>query len=476
MQSLSLLASWLQKAKSFDSSQNLLWELCAHIGIGLKLEDCVVYLLNNDRKTLTQKAVFGKKRKDAHTIVRPIEIPLGVGIVGRVAKSKIAEIIVNTAHDPDYVIDDSIRLSEMTIPIIADNQLIGVFDSEHSEPGFYTMEHLEETERILQSVAYQFLYFTQKEELEFMSAFAEQIPIAILRLDSNHKILRHNRNALPLIKHWGNKAGQLSNPSPNVKSPSPGQTGKWIEFTGEKYYLIETVPDKKNNIANIFAFDITGYHDIDNKSSFSKEDLLNLITKHLITTLITEAILDSFQTKENRDIILQGLIDSIQEESKIAQQSVLKSFKLFYELKPINIIQFLSEIIDSFYNLSVLFQTSIKLLTQEKTQNCHLIPYYHLHVTITLVLQRLLLNSGKNEILIKFETEKTEHFIGKLSILNFEINSGANHLISNKSDILLPADFSFVKTILSPFQGDVEIQTATNQTKLIVIKWHLQEA
>jgi signal transduction histidine kinase len=39
-------------------------------------------------------------------------------------------------------VDDATRLSELAVPIIHDGSVIGVLDSEHPEPGFFTAEHV----------------------------------------------------------------------------------------------------------------------------------------------------------------------------------------------------------------------------------------------------------------------------------------------------------------------------------------------
>ncbi len=71
--------------------------------------DCVVYQLNEERKALIQKAAAGSKSPEGYEIINPIEIPLGKGIVGTVAKTGKAEIIYNTANDNRYILDDEKR-------------------------------------------------------------------------------------------------------------------------------------------------------------------------------------------------------------------------------------------------------------------------------------------------------------------------------------------------------------------------------
>ncbi|HET9433312.1 MAG TPA: GAF domain-containing protein, partial [Chitinophagaceae bacterium] len=108
----------------------------------LNFEDCVIYLLDEGRNVLVQKAAWGPKLAKDLTINQPIEIPLGQGIVGSVARTGKPELIANTELDKRYIADDARRFSELAVPLIIDNKVIGVIDSEHSRKNFFTKKHL----------------------------------------------------------------------------------------------------------------------------------------------------------------------------------------------------------------------------------------------------------------------------------------------------------------------------------------------
>jgi len=116
----------------------------------LGFEDCIVYLFDDDnRDRLIQYAAYGPKNPSGYIIDNLISIPIGQGIVGAVAQSGRYELINNTSKDKRYIKDDRTRLSELAVPIILDNQTIGVIDSEHSEKNFFTSYHL----KILETIA-----------------------------------------------------------------------------------------------------------------------------------------------------------------------------------------------------------------------------------------------------------------------------------------------------------------------------------
>ena len=116
--------------------------ITSHITQYLNTEDCVIYVVNEKRQTLEQIEAYGNKLNEFNEIKNKIEIPLGQGIVGTVAKTGKSELIKDTSKDDRYIIDDDIRYSEITVPIISDGKVIGVIDSEHLSKDYFTNEQL----------------------------------------------------------------------------------------------------------------------------------------------------------------------------------------------------------------------------------------------------------------------------------------------------------------------------------------------
>lgn len=131
-----------------NTVDDILWDVAKNCISRLHLEDCVIYLLDEDQGLLVQKAAYGPKNPVRFEIRDPIEIRLGRGIVGNVALTGRPEIIPDTSKDPRYIVDDERRQSEITVPIMDRGKVIGIIDSEHSRRDFYTTEHLVLLERI----------------------------------------------------------------------------------------------------------------------------------------------------------------------------------------------------------------------------------------------------------------------------------------------------------------------------------------
>ncbi|HLT71986.1 MAG TPA: histidine kinase [Cyclobacteriaceae bacterium] len=125
-----------------NTEEEILWDLARNCISRLGFEDCVIYILDEERQMLVQKAAYGPKNPKDYTIYRPIEIPMGSGIVGSVARTGVAEIIADTSRDPRYIRDDAFRYSEISVPIIFEDKVIGVIDSEHTARNFFSERHL----------------------------------------------------------------------------------------------------------------------------------------------------------------------------------------------------------------------------------------------------------------------------------------------------------------------------------------------
>jgi LytS/YehU family sensor histidine kinase len=125
-----------------QTEDDILWDVAKNCIGRLQFEDCVIYLLDEERNILVQKAAHGPKSPGQYEINMPIEIKPGEGIVGTVALSGKAVIVGDTTKDPRYIVDDEQRFSEISVPIIYDGKVLGVIDCEHSKKRFFTQKHL----------------------------------------------------------------------------------------------------------------------------------------------------------------------------------------------------------------------------------------------------------------------------------------------------------------------------------------------
>lgn len=125
-----------------ETEQDVFWDLVKNVIARLGFVDCVIYKINTRTRKLVQRAAHGPKNPERKKILTPMEIPLGSGITGFVATTGVAERIGDTRIDPRYIIDDEERRSELTVPIIVNNKVVGVIDCEHPRKNYFTEQDL----------------------------------------------------------------------------------------------------------------------------------------------------------------------------------------------------------------------------------------------------------------------------------------------------------------------------------------------
>ena len=69
------------------------------------------------------------------------EIPLGRGLVGYAAEHKQAVLVPDVGKDPRYIKLNPETRSELAVPLIYQDKVIGVLDLEHTRRGFFTDDH-----------------------------------------------------------------------------------------------------------------------------------------------------------------------------------------------------------------------------------------------------------------------------------------------------------------------------------------------
>ncbi|CAN5291379.1 hypothetical protein BH20BAC1_BH20BAC1_10970 [soil metagenome] len=199
--------------------EDILWDVSRNCISKLGFEDCVIYLLDKERKMLVQKAAWGPKTNMEQMIGRevnsetitpfilnPIEIPVGNGIVGTVAITGHAEIVNDVTKDERYIVDDKKRCSEISVPICYNEEVIGIIDSEHSRKNFFKRRHLSILSTIASICAQKIVrvkaevdkHNAQMELLDYKRKTAEA-QLKSLRLQMNPHFLFNSLNSIQQI-------------------------------------------------------------------------------------------------------------------------------------------------------------------------------------------------------------------------------------------------------------------------------------
>ena len=126
-----------------NTVDDVLWDVAKNLIGRLGFEDCMMYLWNSEKTKMIQRAGYGPKGSIEEIERRYFDASPGQGVVGYVMQTKEPVLIPDTSKDPRYRVDEMERPSEITVPIIYNDELIGVIDSEHHKKDFFTQQHIQ---------------------------------------------------------------------------------------------------------------------------------------------------------------------------------------------------------------------------------------------------------------------------------------------------------------------------------------------
>lgn len=102
-----------------------------------RFENAIIRLLDEDRRTLVTAAAYGYDE----AVTRP-EIHVGYGVMGKVAQTGKPILISNLALLPDYVPGIHDARSELAVPMVAKEKVVGVFNVESPLPDAFRREDI----------------------------------------------------------------------------------------------------------------------------------------------------------------------------------------------------------------------------------------------------------------------------------------------------------------------------------------------
>ena len=242
---------------SATTLEEVLWAV-AHEALGtMQLEDVVIYLVDQTRGVCVQAAAYGPKNPEGRTIKAPLEIPLGKGVVGRVARTGEAALVPDVSVDPDYIPDDVARLSELTVPIIADGEVLGVIDSEHSVAGFFTPRHQTVFTAIARLAAPRIEQFVLRARLE--AAGDARLQAQVQRLE--RRFAREQRARREAERLLETKSRELFDLNQSLAQRASGLQAQLLESTGETVRIREIYQTVLDRLPfQLGIFDVEGIY------------------------------------------------------------------------------------------------------------------------------------------------------------------------------------------------------------------------
>ena len=144
---LTLLYDISRELTAILDRETLLNSIAQHVKKLVNYHVFTVMLWNETTQLL--EGVFAKHYED--TIVSRFRVPLGEGVTGAAAATRRAVTIPDVRLDPRYIhceTSQGIR-SELVVPLLLQDRMIGVLDLESTEPNAFTAEH----ERLLTTLS-----------------------------------------------------------------------------------------------------------------------------------------------------------------------------------------------------------------------------------------------------------------------------------------------------------------------------------
>ena len=132
-----------------NSVDDVLWDVAKNLIGRLGFVDCMIYMWDADKIKMEQRAGYGSKGSMEEIKNNNFNVLPGQGVVGLVMQTKELIVIADTSGDSRYRTDDIKRLSEICVPVIYNDELIAVIESEHHQMNFFTPQHA----RVLSTIA-----------------------------------------------------------------------------------------------------------------------------------------------------------------------------------------------------------------------------------------------------------------------------------------------------------------------------------
>lgn len=147
---LSIINQFSSSLLQLDTLDELFEYVTTQVINRLGFVDCVIYLADTAILTLIQAASMGVASERKEYQAQRKVIRFDEGITGYVATTAKAIMIGDVTKDSRYIADERPAQSEICVPLIYKDHVLGVIDCEHPIKNYFTNSHLE----ILTTVAH----------------------------------------------------------------------------------------------------------------------------------------------------------------------------------------------------------------------------------------------------------------------------------------------------------------------------------
>jgi len=169
---LSIINDFVIDILDIHSEDALLSYVAQEVVAKMGFADCVIYTLNKDKSVLHQRSAsgiksdIGVKADSGLKVVNIVEIPVNKGISGQAVQRGEPVVVNDVRKEASYIFDLEPALSEVAIPIIYKQEVLGVIDCEDKKLDFFTAEHVNILMTVASIVSAKMVQLTTVSELE----------------------------------------------------------------------------------------------------------------------------------------------------------------------------------------------------------------------------------------------------------------------------------------------------------------------
>ena len=159
----------------------------------LDLQNLSIYIMDQEMLVLRKNEILinGEHIISKEITLNSVAIPLSEGVIGKCARTKTTITIDDVHLDHDRIRDIKEFKSELVVPIIYHDEVLGVIDTESSLYARYT----DKTKRIIEGLASLLsIKLHEIESKEYIEAKNEQL----------HSLVKNNPNAIAMLDNNGN--------------------------------------------------------------------------------------------------------------------------------------------------------------------------------------------------------------------------------------------------------------------------------
>ncbi len=134
---LRVLAHLSQEFSSILAIDELLTKIAVTVRALINFDSFSIFLVDEQHKLL--RCRFSQRYDKKATTQN---VPLGKGLTGAAAESQQVVLVGDVTKDPRYIATESDIRSEVAVPLILHDRVIGVMDLESERPSFFTDDHV----------------------------------------------------------------------------------------------------------------------------------------------------------------------------------------------------------------------------------------------------------------------------------------------------------------------------------------------